>query len=97
MTTYTLTQLLKFWEQFAPDYEPLNQIIEFLNNDDLSPQTKYKHVVKFLKFHDLEPLVENEDIQFFTEPKIFDNTINPIQLFDIKFDNGKKDFWQNLN
>lgn len=97
MTTYTLTQLLRFWERFAPDYEPLGHIIEVLNNNDLSPQTKYKHVVQILKFYNLEPLSEGEEIDFFTEPKVFDNAINPIQLFDIKFDNGKIDFWQNLN
>ena len=97
MTTYTLTQLLKFWERYSPFHEPIQHVLEIINNDKLTPETKYKHVVKILKFYELEPLAEGEDIQFFTEPKIFENAINPIQLFDIHFTNGKIDFWQNLN
>ena len=97
MTIFTLTELLKFLLDFRPKFIPFHDVVGILEDENLSPKLKHERVTSLLKFYGLNSLSQDEDLDFFTEPKMFKRAINPIQLFDIHFDNGKIDFWQNLN
>lgn len=96
MTTFTLTELMKFLLDFHPRFEPFLEVVEILESD-LSPQRKHECIMMLFRFYGFETQKNEKDLNFFTEPELFKDAINPIQLFDIKFENGKLDFWQNLN
>lgn len=90
-----------FLEECAKEeYSPITEILRSLNDYSLSEEDRINYVLAILRYHGLNetmPLINDSESKKLLQPPIFKNTINPIQLFDIKFDNGVMDFWQNLN
>lgn len=100
MVTYTLKDLIRFWDEISrSDFDGIRVVLSIVNSEDITVDEKLKLILAALRLFGLEEYQcsTEPDIGFLDEPKIFQNTINPIQLFDIHFDNGKIDFWQNLN
>lgn len=98
MITYRLTDLLMFWDRMLDsDFDAVKDVISVIYNDAVPDAKKLDIIIRILRFHGLDEYTKSSTDDFFKEPKIFSGTINPIQLFDIHFENGKIDFWQNLN
>ena len=102
MIYYRITDLLVFLEEcWIEKCVPIEDIIEALNDFHLTGEERIQTVRAILRYHGLREItldraqVKTDEIiiEFFD----FRGTINPIQLFDIHFRNGKIDFWQNLN
>ncbi|PHR46750.1 MAG: hypothetical protein COA32_09720 [Fluviicola sp.] len=101
MIYYRLTDLLVFLEECKDEaYQPINDIVAVLYDFNISEEDRMKHVIALLRFHGLletKPIISQPKYKQLIEPRIFKNTINPTQLFDITFTNGKLDFYQNIN
>lgn len=95
-------ELLQFIEESRYNrYRPLDDLIDILNDFNLSEKERMIYARAHLQFHGLTEVTlidsNSKEQEIIWEPRIFKGTINPIQLFDIHFTNGKIDFWQNLN
>ncbi|XOV67578.1 MAG: hypothetical protein ACFHU9_00120 [Fluviicola sp.] len=101
MIYYKFTDLLVFLEECNDEeFGPIIEITRALNDRSLTEEDRMNYILAILRYHGLHetlPMVDDSEKKILLQPPIFKNTINPIQLFDIKFENGKIDFWQNLN
>ncbi|GAA0874378.1 hypothetical protein GCM10009118_07860 [Wandonia haliotis] len=101
MIYYKFTDLLVFLEECKDEeFGPIIEITRTLNDFSLTEEDRINYILAILRYHGLHesmPLVDNSEKKKLLQPPIFKNTKNPIQLFDITFENGKIDFWQNLN
>lgn len=80
-------------------YSPIEEVTNLMNEYHLEEADRMNYILAALRFYGLHEVMSNEntDSKMVFELPIFKGTINPTQLFDIKFSNGKIDFWQNLN
>lgn len=100
MIYYSLTDILVFLEesQFCR-YTTIDGIMEILTDYHLSDSERMKYIRAYLQHHGLKELINGKDVEkeLIWELPIFKDAVNPTQLFDITFTNGKIDFWQNIN
>ena len=102
MIYYRITDLLVFLEECCIEkFVPIEDILEALNDYHLSEEERIRTVRAIFRYHGLQEITRDNSKAkadgITTEFFDFRSTINPIQLFDIHFRNGKIDFWQNLN
>lgn len=100
MIYFTLENLLIFLEECKlENYTPIDDIIDALYDYNMSEAERMKIARAIIRFHGLREIIFERDKKkgIVWEYFVFRNTINPTQLFDINFQNGKVDFWQNLN
>lgn len=99
MITYTLKDLMRFFQvMHDTNYDGIRLSLNILSDSVMTDEEKLDDILRVLHFYGLEEYTKRgEEIIILSDPIIFRGTINPIQLFDISFTNGKIDFWQNLN
>lgn len=102
MIYYRFTDLIDFIEEcLIQKFAPIELIVEVLNDYHLDEEERISTVRAIMRFHGLEEITkvkaQSQNDKITLEFIDFKGTINPIQLFDIHFRNGKIDFWQNLN
>lgn len=102
MIYYRITDLLVFLEEcWIEKFVPIEDIIETLNDYHLSEEERIRTVRAIFRYHGLQEITHDKaQVKadgIITEFYDFRGTINPTQLFDINFRNGKIDFWQNIN
>lgn len=80
-------------------YAPIEEVIKLINEYHLSDSERMNYILATFRFYGLHEAKSKENINTkdVFEVSIFKGTINPTQLFDIRFSNGKVDFWQNIN
>lgn len=81
------------------NFEGIYQTLELLDDDEIPNEDKPDYITALLNCYGLMEYTKKNDkeVVILTDPKEFIKTINPVQLFDINFRNGVKEFLQNLN
>lgn len=102
MIYYRITDLLVFLEEcWIEKMEPIADIVETLNDYHLTEEERIRIVRAIFRYHGLNEItndkaeVKHDGVT--TEFYDFRGAVNPTQLFDITFRNGKINFWQNIN
>ena len=101
MVYYNIIDVLSFLEESRYNrYEPIEEVIEALNNFNLNESERMQHARALLRLYGLREQFkidgsQEKEVQW--ELPIFKGAIISTQLFDITFTNGKINFWQNLN